>query len=193
MASYTDSASIAAYLAVTLTPEEATQADLAAAAITTWIDHRTGRSWQGAAAVVDELNNVQGSSVYLQRPPVVAVATLDVYNGPNDWTTLDPSSYTLVDPAAGQVSLPGGYNGSLTRTDYTTDATMPPADLAYAATALAADLLGRTLNPDAAGIQQLSVGQNDISITYAATNTSVEGGPSSAVRIVDSYRRVVLA
>jgi hypothetical protein len=197
MADYTSSQQIAAYLGTTLTTEQLQQADVVAHAITDWIDHRTGRTWQQLGAIVDEINDVIGTSVYLHHAPVASVEAVDVLDEnlfPPTWQTLDPSQYTLIDPQAGVLQLVGGYAGDAVRVDYTTDQTQPPSDLAYAATVLAADTMTVTLHPESAGVSSIAVGQNDISITYADAGT---GGASSAVslavRVVDAYRRVVLA
>lgn len=197
MADYTSSQQIAAYLGVTFTPEQTQQADVVAHAITVWIDHQTGRTWQNSAAVADEINDVVGTSVYLHHAPVASVETVDVLHEnlfPPSWQTLDPSQYTLTDPERGILQLPGGYSGDAVRVDYTTDQTAPPADLAYAATVLAADAMFVTIHPEAAGVSSIAVGQNDISLKYADAGT---GGASSAVslavRVIAAYRRVVLA
>jgi hypothetical protein len=197
MADYTSSTDIAAHLNATFTPEQAQQADVVAHAITVWIDHRTQRTWQNSAAVVDELNDVVSTSVYLHHPPVASVQAVDVLietTWPPSWQALDPSTYTLTDPERGILQLIGGYSGDEVRVDYTSDQTAPPADLAYAATVLAADTLSVTLHPESAGVSSIAVGQNDLSIKYADAGS---GGASSAVslavRVIDAYRRVVLA
>lgn len=201
MAAYTDAQKIANHLGVALTPAQITQADVVAEAITVWIDHRTGRTWQNATGtVVDEIDPVSGSAVYLQMRPVIAVSALDlkVRGGNNPWTPLDPSQYTLVDPAAGLVEISGvaqtleaAYDA---RTDYTSQVTAPPADIAYAATIISSEVLFTMLHPESAGVDSIAVGQNDINIRYATgTDAETSSGAALAVRIVDAYRRVVLA
>jgi hypothetical protein len=192
---YTDAAAIAAYLATTFTPEQETAATTAAHAITVWIDHRTGRSWQTSGPIAAETHTVEGTIVFLNVPPVVSIERCELYGGVGSgWSTLDPSAYELVDPPSGQVGFLGGYNGAAVRFDYTSDTSSPPADLAYAATVLAADLVSPTLDPDLAGVESIAVGQNDINLKFAATSSAVDGGgATSAVRVVDSYRRVVIA
>jgi hypothetical protein len=193
MAAYTTPDAIAAYLATTLTPEQTTQATLASDAVTVWIDHRTGRSWQASGPITGELRPVEGTYVYLEHPPVSSVETVELRLGVNDYETLNPSQYELIDPAAGLLQMIGGYGGSVVRVAYTTGTEPLPADLAYAATVLASDLLSPTLDPDLSGVDQVSVGQNDVSLHFAAVSSTVEGGASAAVSVVDSYRRVVIA
>lgn len=204
MASYTDAPAISAYLAVTFTPEQAAQADLAAAAVTVWIDHRTGRTWQNASgSVVDEIHQINNGVVYLEYRPVLAVSEVHARerqgNQIGDWVLLDPSGYALVDPVAGRLEFAayGRYaTGADARVDYTSTVAAPPADIAYAATTLAADMLFPTLHPESVGLESLALGQNDISLRYAragADGTSSSSGAAWAVRVIDAYRRVVLA
>lgn len=203
MASYTDAAAISAYLAVTFTPEQAAQADLAAAAVTVWIDHRTGRTWQNASgSVVDEIHQINNGAVYLEYRPVIAVSEVHARprGGSLAWELVDPSEYTLTDPAAGLLefsSLTSVWGAQYdARVDYTSTVTAPPADIAYAATTLVADMLFSTLHPESVGLESLALGQNDISLRYAsagADGTSSSSGAAWAVRVIDAYRRVVLA
>lgn len=204
MASYTDAAGIADYLAVTFTPEQAAQADVAAAAVTTWIDHRTGRSWQNATgSVVDEIHDILNGVVYLEYRPVIAVSAVETrtVQGANTtaWVLLDPSQYELVDPEAGQLIITTTREiapKDEARVDYTNAVTAPPSDVGYAATIIAADLLFPTLHPESAGLESLALGQNDISMKYAAASadgSSVNPQVAWAIRAIGAYRRVVLA
>lgn len=198
MATYTDAATIAAYLATTFTPEQAAQADTAAVAVTTWIDHRTGRTWQTPATVLDEQQAIiAASTIYLNQHPVVSVEAVAVKApGNKPWTPLDPSQYALTDPTNGIVTVDPQPSNSTAQVSYTWAASGAPADLAYAATALAADILHGTLNPDLRGVESIAVGQNDISLTLASSAGAVAAlaaGPWSAVRIIDAYRRIVVA
>lgn len=196
MANYTSAADIAAYLGTTFTAEQSAQADVAAAAITTWIDHRTGRSWQAAGAILDEQQRVQGTTIYLATPPVASVEQIEVFSALSTrlaWEVVDPSRYLLTDPLNGVVTIAGGYNGDTVRVDYTTDLTAPPADVAYAATMLAADVMVTTLHPESHGVESISVGQNDLTLRYANAGTTASSSSDLAVRVIDAYRRVVLA
>lgn len=202
MAAYTDATKIANHLGVALTVPQEAQAAVVADAITVWIDHRTGRTWQGASgAVADEIQPVQNVSgqmtVYLEQTPVVAITALETRprSGVQPWTLLDPTEYEIADPAAGRIVLSASVNGNYdTRTDYTTSTTAPPADLAYAATVLSADVLFTMLHPESAGVEQLSIAQADISLRYATgEDAGRSSGAALALRIVLAYRRVVLA
>lgn len=195
MAAYTDAQKIANHLGVALTPGQATQADVVALAVTVWIDHRTGRSWQAVSGTVaDEIQPVVEQTVWLAHPPVTAVSEVELRPKLGAWTVLDPSAYALVDPAAGKLELPAATNEDEARVDYTTATTAPPADLAYAATVLSAEVLYTALHPESAGVDSIAVGQNDISIRYTSgADAEKTSGASMAVRIVDAYRRVVVA
>jgi len=194
MTAYTTPDAIAAYLAVTLTPAQEAQATVAADAITVWIDHRTGRSWQPSAAIASEVHTVDGTYIWLDATPVASLQSVTKFDGVgNGFVLLDPSQYELVNPLTGQVGFLGGYGGSIVDVAYTSVAAVLPDDLAYAATVLAADLLGPTLDPDLVGVDSVAVGQNDINLKFASAGSTLDSGATSAVRVVDSYRRVVLA
>lgn len=197
MALYTDATKMAAHLGVTFTVEQAAQADVIAEAVTVWIDHRTGRSWQDVdGAIDDEVRPITHQTVWLARPPVTSVTTVEVRPPLGAWSALDAASYQLVDPLAGRLELPGYANGYEARVDYATASLGPPSDLAYAATVLASDLMFTALHPEASGLESLALGQNDISLKYASgagSGSEHADGASMAVRIVDAYRRVVLA
>lgn len=194
MASYTDAAAIAARLGATFTPEQAATADVVAAQVTAWIDTRSGRSWQADGALVDELHTVYGDRVYLNVPPVSSVETVTYHAGYAGfgWVPLDPACYELVDPVAGVLLLPYGYSGVAVRVDYTSTSVVP-ADIAGAATVLAADLMTPTLNPESAGAESVSVGQNDITVKYAGAAGQQTASVKQAIAAVDAHRRPVLA
>lgn len=234
MAAYTTPQAIAAYLGVTFTSEQEAQAQIVADAVTTWIDRYTGRSWQAATPIVGEVRPVvvpgpadmygAVARVHLRYAPAVSVAAVGVRaSAPNDEPTpLDPSSYELVDPAAGVLLLPGfGYGylatwsgvAALAVVDYAYD-DGAPADISYAATLIAAGQMATAMSaqaasglvaahPELAGLKSLSVGQNDISVTLADASARAGAGSSSGsafgargsavAAILDTYRRVVIA
>ena len=228
MAVYTDAAAISAYLGVTFTPEQAQQADTVAAAVTTFIDRYTGRSWQAASPVPNELTNVVPSNasypaaygiLYLAHRPVsgvLAVRLRTAQPGATE-TTLLPDQVDVVDAANGVVTISGGwgypYPDLLAFVDYEFGDGVP-ADISLAATMIAAGEMGRQLAiqassafaeayPEAAGLKSVSVGQNDVNLSFTTTSAASSGGASSssslapegsaARAILDTYRRVVIA
>ena len=201
MANYTNATKIANHLGVALTVPQQAQAEVVAEAITVWIDHRTGRTWQNASGTVtDEVHQITGGVVYLEYRPVIAVSEVHAKprGGGSVWELVPPSEYQLTDPAAGLLeftSLTNIWAATYdARVDYTNAVAAPPADIAYAATVLSADVLFTMLHPESTGVQSLALGQNDIAITYASgADADHGGGVSMAVRIIDAYRRVVLA
>lgn len=229
MTAYTDATTIAAYLGVTFTPEQEAAAEQAAAAATAFIDRYTGRTWQTASPVVGELVPVlpaghgtpypaASGAVYLQLAPVSAVSAVSLRTPhPNATeTALDAAEYELLDPAHGVLTVVGhGWcAGLLAVVDYTHADTVPP-DISLAATMIAAGVMQQQMtiaagssviaeNPQLAGLQSISVGQNDINVTLSKTATSGASlsssagsswaAPGSAVAaILDLYRRVVIA
>ena len=225
---YTDSAAIAAYLGVTFTPEQAARADAVAAAVTTFVDRYTGRTWQGTSPAPGELANVVPSAgawpgafgiVYLQHRPAVGVLGIALRSpSPHPTSTvLMPDQFELVDPTNGVVTLTGAggspYPGLVAVVDYEyVDAV--PADIALAATMIAAGEMGRQLaiaassafaaaHPETAGLKSVSVGQNDVAVSFASTSASSSGGAaagaalapegSAARAILDTYKRVVIS
>ena len=191
MAAYTDSAKIAAYLGVTLTGAQETQAGVLADAATAWIDRFTGQSWQDDGSVTDELHQVQGGRIYLAHRPVTAISSLavrqEIVSG--DWDTLDSSEYEILDAANGVV-LVSGWGQYLTKTSYTHSMTTAPADVQLAASMIAASWLSQALRPNTSGLDSLAVGQNDIALKFSASRADV---PMEARSILRAYRRVVIA
>jgi len=230
MADYVTADQIAAALGVTFTPEQEAQADAVAAAVTSFIDGYTGRSWQTVSPIAGETAPVLPTRsdaypsafgvVYLAHRPAVAVTALSLRTYyPNDTLDdLDAASYELIDPEHGTVTVAGcgwlGYPALVAVVDYTYADAVPP-DIQLAATMIASGVMQRALtvqagsaaiaaNPSLAGVQSLSVGQNDIAVTLSATATggasmgssagSSWASPGSAVAgILDQYRRVVIA
>jgi hypothetical protein len=194
MAAYTDSDAIAAYLGTTFNAAQEAQATTVAAAVTAWIDQRTGRSWQTSGSVSGELHQVYADKVWLNAPPVLGVSAVSLHPGTavGSWTALDAADYTLFDAARGLLLLPLGYGDQYAQVSYTSLAT-PPDDIMLAADVLAADLLMTTLNPESAGAESVSVGQNDITVRYAGSGGQLSASVQQAIAAVDAHRRPVLA
>jgi hypothetical protein len=196
MTAYTSAAAITSHLGLTtpLTAEQAARAEVVATAITAWIDQRTGRSWQSSGSVDGEVCTIIGDRVYLARCPVVSVELVSLHSGyaAGDWEPLDESAYELFDAAAGVLLLPCYYSGASARVDYTS-ATAAPPDISAAADVLAADLLFTTLHPESAGVESISVAQNDISVRYSGAGGTQSAGVALALAIIDARRLPVIA
>jgi hypothetical protein len=188
---YTDATAVAAYLGITLTSGQATQAGVLAAAATAWIDRYTGRSWQTTSPVTDELHEVIGDAIYLNRRPVAAITTVETRQPVvgATYSTLSATEYELIDAANGvlRISGWGNYEAAVT---YTHTATSAPADVALAACMIAAAWLSQTLRPSTNGLESISVGQNDVSVKFSASRSDV---PAEALTILRAYRAVVIA
>lgn len=201
MAAYTDPTKMAAYLGVAFTVDQTTVATRVASAVTTWIDRRTGTSWQNVTGtVVDEIHQISNGVIFLTYVPVIAVTQLEtrVRGGSNPWQVLPPDQYTLADPAEGRVDITGLSGLALpaydARADYTNAVTAPPDDILLAATVLASYFMTSSLRPGTAGLSSLAVGQNDISLAFASGAASAQSADlAAAVKIVDSYRTPVIA
>jgi hypothetical protein len=190
---YTDATAIAGYLGLTLTSPQQTQATTLAAAATAWIDRYTGRSWQASSPVADELHELVGDTVYLTNRPVTAVTSVKTRERYADagTTTLDASQYELLDATNGVLLILGWAGaGRLALVTYTHSVSAAPDDVELAATMIAAAWLSQALRPSTEGVEQISVGQNDISVKFAATRGDV---PMAALSILKAYRRVVIA
>lgn len=187
MANYTDADKIAAYLGVTLTADQQTQATAMAAAATAYVDRYTGRSWQ-SDAVTDEQHDVTSGTVYLGRA-VASVSTVKLRTSEvgSDSTTLDADEWELLDADAGIVVV-SATSGSVALVSYTPQAA--PADVLHAATQIAAAWMGATLRPESAGLESVSVGQSDLSIKFRVDARTV---PAEARQILDAHKRIVLA
>jgi hypothetical protein len=195
MTAYTDPSRIAAHLGVTLTTAQAARAAVIADAVTAWIDQRTGRSWQGGGAVADELHLIVTDRVYLNAAPVTAVSSVAVHPGTSSgaWLALGADDALLFDPIRGVVLLPIGYGGQYARVSYTSSGDGPPDDIAAAADVLAADLMQVTLNPESAGAESVSVGQNDITVRYAGAGGQQSASVQAAILAVDMHRLPVIS
>lgn len=190
---YTDATAIAGYLGVTLTSAQQTQAGVLASAATAWIDRYTGRSWQSSSPITDELHELVGDTVYLNARPVTAVSSVKTRERFADagTTTLDASQYELLDATNGVLLILGWAGaGRLALVTYTHSVSAAPDDVELAATMIAAAWLSQALRPSTEGVEQISVGQNDISVKFAATRGDV---PMAALSILKAYRRVVIA
>jgi hypothetical protein len=192
MPAYTDSAKIENYLGVVLSSSAQNQAGVAAQAASDWIDDFKARSWQGASPVTDELHTMIGNRVYLAGRPVVAITTVKIRAAAFvafGWTTLDASQYELLDAQNG-VLLIAGWSASsdaLVQVTYT-HATQPPANVAFAATMIAASLLGPTIRPNTSGLESVAVGQNDVAVKFSVDYGSV---PSEALSLLGGKGVVV--
>jgi hypothetical protein len=189
---YTDATAIAAYVGVALTPAQTTQAAVVAQAATDWIDlYLANRSWQSAAAVTNELHTVNGERVYLDRRPAVAITSVAVRQPivSTVWTPLGPTQYELIDPQHGAL-LVVGFGSYLAQVSYSHAASPAPPPIALAATMIASNWLSNALQPDAFGIESVAVGQNDVTVKFAAGAADV---PPEALRILGSYRSVAVA
>ncbi len=192
---YTDATAIAGYLGVTLTSAQQTQAGVLASAATAWIDRYTGRSWQSSSPITDELHELVGDTVYLNARPVTAVSSVKTRErfADADTTTLDASEWELLDAANGVLLILGWAGaGRLALVTYTHTATTAavPDDVELAATMIAAGWLGQALRPSTNGLESISVGQNDVSLKFAANRGDV---PPEARSLLAGYRRVVIA
>ena len=190
---YTDATAIAGYLGLTLTSPQQTQAGTLASAATAWIDRYTGRSWQASSPITDELHELVGDTVYLTNRPVTAVTSVKTRERYADagTTTLDASQYELLDATNGVLLILGWAGaGRLALVTYTHSVSAAPDDVELAATMIAAAWLSQALRPSTEGVEQISVGQNDISVKFAATRGDV---PMAALSILKAYRRVVIA
>lgn len=194
MAAYTDATKIAAYLGVTLSAGQQTQAVVVAQAASDWIDAYKGQSWQQASPVTDELHTMTRDRVYLNNRPVAAISSVKTRAAAFvgfGWTTLDASQYELLDAANGVLLIEGwsASSDALVEVSYTHTATTPPSTIALAATIIAASWLSTALHPESAGVSQIAVGQNDISVKYADSKNDV---PSEALTLLGA-RAVVIA
>jgi hypothetical protein len=188
---YTTAANIAAYLGVTLTAGQQTQAGICAQAASDWIDVYKARSWQDDGTVADELHVPVGDRVYLNNRPVTAVSAVSTRQRivGADWNLLDSSEYELLDATNGVLLISGWADPGLdVKASYTHTATAPPSQIALAATIIAASLLGPTLRPNTSGLESVSVGQNDVAVKFSVDYGSV---PSEAMALLGARGLVV--
>lgn len=192
MTAYTDATKIAAYLGVTLTSPQQTQAGINAQAASDWIDEYKGRSWQDDGTVTDELHGIVGDRVYLSHRPVTAVSAVKTrgsYAGAAV-TTLSASQYELLDAQDGELLIQGWSSGDyLALVSYTHTATQPPSTIGLAATIIAASWLAPTLAPQTAGLESVAVGQNDVNVKFRKDRGDV---PAEALTVLGA-RAVIIA
>jgi hypothetical protein len=189
---YTDSAKIANYLGVTLTGPQQNQAGVAAQAASDWIDLFKARTWQAATPVTDELHTLIGDRVYLNSRPVATITTVKTRASAFvgfGWTTLAVGQYELLDATNGVLLIQGwsASSDALVQVSYT-HATQPPAQIAFAATMIAASLLGPTIRPNTSGLESVSVGQNDVAVKFSVDYGSV---PTEALSLLGAQGVVI--
>jgi hypothetical protein len=226
---YTTPAALEAYLGVTFTPEQATQAAAVCDAVTAFIDRYCARTWQTVSPITAEIAQVLPTSAgwyhyygvaYLEHRPVESVTAVSLRTAyPNaELSSLDLAEFELLDPANGALSLVVspwyGDPRILAVVDYLySDAV--PADITLAATMIAAATMQASMttaagsaiiaaNPQLAGLESISVGQNDVNVTLSKAATAGASGMladgsswvtpgSAAAAILDGYRRVVIS
>jgi hypothetical protein len=193
MTAYTDANKIALYLGVTLTGAQQNQAGVVAQTASDWCDLHLARSWQEATPVTDEMHTLIGDRVYLNSRPVVAITSVktraSAFVGIG-WTTLAVGQYELLDAENGVLLIQGwsASSDALVQVTYT-HTTLPPSNVAFAATMIAASLLGPTIRPNTSGLESVAVGQNDVSVKFSVDYGSV---PSEALSLLGA-RGVVIA
>lgn len=195
---YTTYQAVEGYLGITLTVGQRAVATGVIEAATTWIDRHTAQSWQAISPVADERCELLpqtggGLRVYVKRRPVVAVTAVKTRSLLADATvtTLTSGDWELLDAAAGLLLIAGWTSGdAVALVSYTHSQTSAPNDVQLACQMIAGSWLTSALRPDSAGVQSISVGQNDLAVTYAANAHSV---PAEALQILAQYRRVVIA
>lgn len=193
MTAYATATQIAAYLGVTLTSPQQTQAGVVAQAASDWIDRYTGRSWQQTSPVTDERHDILGDRVYLSNRPVVSITSVKTrtYYADLGTVTLDAGQYELLDGAAGLLLVQGFARSELIAlVSYTHTAVTPPSDVSLAATMIASAWLSQTLRPQTQGLDSVAVGQADIQVKFSARRDDI---PAAALSILASYRTVVVA
>lgn len=193
MTAYTDETKVAAYLGVTLTGAQNTQAGILADAASSWIDRHVGQSWQDDGSVTDELHSPVGDRVYLNNRPVSAVSAVSTRQPivGADWDALGSDEYELIDAANGVLLISGWASvGIAVKASYTHTATAAPAPVALAATMIAASWLQPTVSPQTAGLSSVAVGQNDVAVKFTEDRGDV---PAEAIRLLAVYRRFVVA
>lgn len=190
MTAYTDAAKIANYLDVVLTGAQQNQAGIAAQVASDWIDDFKAQSWQATTPVTGEEHAILGDRVFLIARPVLAITSVStrapIYVG-GSWTPLAVGQYELLNAANGELLIQGWGPGRA-RVTYT-HATLPPAPVAFAATMIAASLLGPTIRPNTSGLESVAVGQNDVSVRFSVDYGSV---PSEALSLLGA-KGVVIA
>jgi hypothetical protein len=193
VASYTDATKMAAYLGLTFTAGQITQAGEMALAATAWIDRYVGKTWQGSSPITNELHTILGDRVYLTHRPVAAVSAVKTRAdyADADETTLSAGQYELLDATNGVLLLQGwAPAGGLALVTYTHTMTTVPADVALAATMIASAWMGGALAPGTIGAESIAVGQNDIAIKFGSSRSDV---PTEALSILNGYRSIVIA
>lgn len=207
MTSYTDATSVAAFLGVALSAAQQAEATTEAAAVSAYLDQRTGRSFGQTGAIAGEQHTLTGPSFYLRYPPVTSVDAVTMrwqWAGAPTLALTSGIDYELVDPELGIMVLRRSYDpiagaeldvlrddvyGRLDRiisVDYTSSAT-PPADIKRAATLLVALSLYTTLTAS-------RIGENRTDTADAPTPAwNPQLWTDEAERLIKARRRVVFA
>ncbi len=192
---YCTKADVAAYLGITLTAGQQTQCDDLILKAEARVDQMTRRAWL-TGPQTDEIGLVRCDIeralgyIYTKYYPIASVASVKVRSTAFDATdttlTANASSegYQLYDLSSGLIYVPRSYVGYISRVSYTPVATMPQ-DLELAVIQLVAHWLQAALQPETAGIESYSIGQ-DLTVKYrSSAGYSI---PSDVERVILSYR-----
>lgn len=195
---YTTYQAVETYMGITFNNSQRAQATGAIEAASVWIDRYTGRSWAAASAVTDEIcsllpQQTGGLRAYTKYRPITSISAVKTRAIYADATisTLATTEWELFDGSAGLVLINGWVaTNSVALISYTHTATTAPLDVQTACQMITAAWMAPSIHPDSVGVHQISVGQNDLSVTYAADAHQV---PPEALEILNQYRRVVIA
>lgn len=204
---YASTAEVAAYLGLTFTSPQNTQADALIEAAELYVDRTTHRVWKVGATVTNEDHyGLDGPYIWLRQPPITGVTSIV-----RRWSLADTSPLTLVagvdyeveDLPTGRISLRGVWDavsgewepwllGSNPRyrVTYTTANTVD-ADIALATKMLVAHWMRPLLEGIGSGIQSYSVG-GELSVTYASAALQ-SGIPDEVGAILKARTRLVIA
>lgn len=198
MTVYTDSDAIGAYLGRTLTTDQATQADVMAAAASSFIEGALDRSWLDTDGVTgeevtDERHTVQGHRIWLRHTPVdpdeaITLSVRCKLPGSTTYAQTEPYQWELLDASLGHVYTSPTLEGQLAIVAYTSLEQIPPI-ISEFATELAAGMLNLSLAGAAAstaalsGIKRYTLWGGDLSVEYATTSSSSDNSAPGSTRL----------
>lgn len=182
---YCTAAEVAAFLGVTFTAGQTTQAGVLIEQAESYIDGETNRAWL-VGAQTDEVHYIDNSRfIFLQFAPVTSVQAITgrAALGASETTLTANVDYEVRDLAAGLIALvSGGYDQ--VKVDYTPVAAVP-AEIKLACIQLVANWLQPQLQPGSYGLDSYSL--PDLTVNFARSHVQ-NAAPPTVQQILERWR-----
>jgi hypothetical protein len=190
---YTTNSAVAAFLGLTLTAGQQSEADTLIGSAEQYIDRETRRGWI-LPPITGERYNLTTPTIYLRSHPITSVQSIVTRTqaiGDAPYTAIAGVDYEVFDLLLGQINFSSGFHGprAVALVSYTPNLPVP-ADIALCATLIVAETLARALFPGRLGVKQADP-ERGVRIVYTAYGDAM-AVPPLAQGILDGYRTPII-